>query len=189
MPYEIQKLLRAGRCGTLSRAHDLTTDRPCLVFDLNPTAELETLVEALRTQPHPRLPRIADVYREGATLVVVQDVVDGLPLQAEMKGGLGEKRKQTLAAQITELSRMPHPPGLRLLDVDRLVTTPFGSLRLADLGLDRVSDPAPPPLSRFLREVCPDVATAPDAWETTPGPGSLVSSVLSWCRQVGRAAR
>lgn len=99
--------------------------------------------ELMKQWDHPFLPRIVEVYEEGADLCIVMDYVEGRTLKSLLAehGVFGEKQVTEWAKQLAEVllylhSRQP-PVIYRDMKPENIMITREGYVKLIDFGVSR----------------------------------------------------
>jgi formylglycine-generating enzyme required for sulfatase activity len=121
--YRIDGPLGSGAMGSVFRAHDLRLDTACALkqvtlHGLPPEARREALdritaeARLLSRLAHQGLPRVHDVFSEGGRHYLVEDLVDGISLDAEVetrgRPGLHEQEVREIALAILDILEYLH---------------------------------------------------------------------------------
>jgi DNA-directed RNA polymerase subunit RPC12/RpoP len=145
--FELIERLGIGSFGTVWKARDMDLDRTVAVKiprrgQLEP-AEIEQFLREARTVAqlsHPNIVRVHEVGREGDTVFIVSDLVDGVPLSERLKDGhLSEREAAQLCRKVAEALHHAHQQGVihRDLKPQNIMLDGNGEPYLVDFGLAR----------------------------------------------------
>lgn len=148
--YRLEAVAGRGGMSTVWRAHDETLDRTWAVKEIGvgdgPQGDARREVarsEAMfvKSLDHPAIPRIVDVVREGGTLYLVMDFVDGETLADRLarEGRQDEEDVASWALQLCDVLEYLHrrdPPVVYLdLKPRNIMIAADGRIRLIDFGI------------------------------------------------------
>jgi serine/threonine protein kinase len=146
--YEIQHILGKGGMGTVYFAKHLSLKNYWAIkeISLNINQKVDLLAEpdALRKLKHPNLPSIIDIFQMGNNLYIVEDYIEGMPLNdlIAKNGALDEGMVIDIAIQICEVltylhAFKPKPIIYRDLKPANIIITPDGVAKLIDFGTSK----------------------------------------------------
>lgn len=150
-PYEVRDALGAGGMGEVYRAHDaqlgrdvaLKTLPQAFVADAERVARFEREARILATLNHPNIATLFGFERQGGTLALVMELVDGDTLgevlsRSRAQGhGLPAAEAAAIARQIVDALDAAHEKGIvhRDLKPANIKVTPDGVVKVLDFGL------------------------------------------------------
>jgi predicted transcriptional regulator YheO/tRNA A-37 threonylcarbamoyl transferase component Bud32 len=152
-PYEIQSAIGAGGMGEVYKARDTRLDRTVAIKVLPPEvrrhpdreARFEREAKAISQLTHPHICTLYDIGRDGDTMFLVMEHLDGAPLAARLeKGPLPLDQALRIGAQIAEALEVAHRQGIihRDLKPANVMLTKTGA-KLLDFGLAKLRSPGP----------------------------------------------
>jgi TolB-like protein/Tfp pilus assembly protein PilF len=155
-PYLLLEPLGEGRFGVVYRARDERTGR-IVALRVLPRAFLpddaarrrfRSAALALFRVHHPGIIDVLDVYHEGEVDAVASEYVEGETLAVILgRGRVSEATAARIASQVAEALAVGHERAVvhRHLNPRNVIVTRDGTARIADFGLPRSADDAPPP--------------------------------------------
>ncbi|MDR3120198.1 MAG: serine/threonine protein kinase [Clostridiales bacterium] len=150
--YKILKLLGSGGCGNVYLAENTRLrslwaikEIPC---DERSREQVELEIEVLKRVKHPALPRIVDVVREGGSIYLVEDYIEGDTVERILKAQTRVTEGTALAwgLEICDImiylhAQKPEPIIYRDLKPSNIILSPEGTIRLVDFGSARMYKP------------------------------------------------
>jgi eukaryotic-like serine/threonine-protein kinase len=146
--YEILGRLGAGGMGEVFRARDTRLGRSVAIKVMRPgevseSARLRFLQEAQAASAlnHPGIVTIHDIVREGETLCIVQELVEGETLATRIaRHPIPVDEALELMSQIVDALAVAHGRGIvhRDLKPENLMITPSGRVKILDFGLAKI---------------------------------------------------
>ena len=148
--------LGEGRFGVVYRARDERTGRivalrvlpPRFLPDPETRRRFRSAALTLFRVHHPYLVDVLDVFHEGEVDAVVSEYVEGETLATMVaRGRIPEVVAARIASQVAEGLAVGHENGAvhRHLNPRNVIITSDGTARIADFGLPRSANDAPPP--------------------------------------------
>jgi TolB-like protein/Flp pilus assembly protein TadD len=150
-PYEVVSLLGAGGMGEVYRARDPRLGRDVAIkvlpasFSADPDRlrRFEQEAQAAGALNHPNITAVYDIGQHDNAPYVVQELLEGETLRAELSGGRFPPRKAIdYALQITQGLAAAHDKGIvhRDLKPENLFVTKDGRVKILDFGLAKKTD-------------------------------------------------
>ncbi|HKD18935.1 MAG TPA: protein kinase [Thermoanaerobaculia bacterium] len=151
-PYEILSPLGAGGMGEVYRARDERLKRDVAIKvlpssysgDPDRLKRFELEAQAAGGLNHPNITAVYDVGQYEGAPYVVQELLEGETLRAELAGGrLGPRKALDYALQIAEGLAAAHEKGIvhRDLKPENLFVTREGRVKILDFGLAKLVHP------------------------------------------------
>jgi Tol biopolymer transport system component len=151
-PYEIVAPIGAGGMGEVYRARDPRLDRDVAVkvlpstfsVDADRTRRFEQEAKAAGALNHPNITAVYDVGQHDGSPYVVQELLEGETLRAELAGGrLSPRRAVDYAIEIAHGLAAAHEKGIvhRDLKPENLFVTSDGRVKILDFGLAKLVEP------------------------------------------------
>ena len=151
-PYEILGLLGAGGMGEVYRARDARLSREVAVKvlpssfsdDGDRVRRFEQEARAAGVLNHPNVTAVYDIGREGESLYVVSELLEGETLRSRLGGGaLAPRRATDYALQIAHGLAAAHEKGIvhRDLKPENIFVTKNGRVKILDFGLAKLTQP------------------------------------------------
>jgi eukaryotic-like serine/threonine-protein kinase len=148
-PYEIVSLLGAGGMGEVYRAKDPRLGREVAIKvlpasfsqDTDRLRRFEQEAKTAGSLNHPNITAVYDIGTHEGAPYVVQELLEGETLRAELAGGRLSPRKATeYAVQITRGLAAAHERGIVHRDVkpENLFVTKDGRIKILDFGLAKL---------------------------------------------------
>ncbi|MEP6994879.1 MAG: protein kinase [Acidobacteriota bacterium] len=148
-PYEILSLLGAGGMGEVYRARDPRLGRdvaikvlpPSFSADADRLRRFEQEAKAAGVLNHPNITTVYDIGTHDGAPYVVQELLEGETLRAELAGGRFSARKAIdYAQQIAQGLAAAHDKGIvhRDLKPENLFVTKDGRVKILDFGLAKL---------------------------------------------------
>jgi serine/threonine protein kinase/tetratricopeptide (TPR) repeat protein len=145
-PYEIITPLGAGGMGEVWRARDTRLGREVaikvlpdeLASDDHAVARLEREAKSIAALSHPNILSIHDIGRDGTTLYIVIELLDGSTLRSRIEASqLGVAQSVEWAMQIVNGLAAAHERGIvhRDLKPENIFVTRDGIVKILDFGL------------------------------------------------------
>jgi eukaryotic-like serine/threonine-protein kinase len=152
-PYEILSPIGAGGMGEVYRARDARLERdvaikvlPALLSaDADRTRRFEQEAKAAGALNHPNITAVYDVGQHDGAPYVVQELLEGETLRAELAGSrLSPRRAVHYAIEIARGLAAAHEKGIvhRDLKPENLFVTTDGRVKILDFGLAKLIEPA-----------------------------------------------
>ena len=149
-PYEILAPIGAGGMGEVYRAKDPRLGREVAIKvlpasfsqDADRLRRFEQEARAAGVLNHPNITAVYDIGEVGGAPYVVQELLDGETLRAELAGGAFSPRKAIeTATQIAEGLAAAHEKGIvhRDLKPENLFVTHDGRVKILDFGLAKLT--------------------------------------------------
>ncbi len=149
-PYEIQAPLGAGAMGEVYRGRDTRLGRGVAIkvlpvsfsLDADRLRRFELEARAASLLNHPNITVVFDIGTEGGAPYVVQELLEGETLRAELGGGrLTARRAVEYGLQIARGLAAAHEKGIvhRDLKPENVFVTKDGRVKILDFGLAKLT--------------------------------------------------
>ncbi|HOJ11384.1 MAG TPA: serine/threonine-protein kinase [Clostridiales bacterium] len=146
--YKLVKILGSGGMSTVYLAENINLGTYWAIKKIskNSNTSVDILVEPniLKKLNHPALPRIIDIMEDNEYLYIVQDFIEGNPLDKELRknGKFPLRNVVEWALQICDVliylhSFEPNPIIYRDMKPANIILTPWGEIKLVDFGIAR----------------------------------------------------
>jgi len=146
--FKLVKILGSGGMSTVYLAENINLGTFWAIKKIckNPGTGLDILIEPniLKKLNHPSLPRIIDIIEDDEYLYIVQDFIEGNPLDKELQkvGKFPIKTIIEWSLQICDVLTYlhefkPNPIIYRDMKPGNIILTPWGEIKLVDFGIAR----------------------------------------------------
>lgn len=146
--YKILEVIGTGGMSTVYLAKNVKLDTLWAIKEINknPNSTVDLLIEPniLKKLNHPALPRIFDIIEDENSIYIIEDYIEGIPLDKKLLrcGRLPEKIVIQWAIQICEVLIYLHtlkPSSIIYRDMkpSNIILTSEGKIKLIDFGIAR----------------------------------------------------
>jgi serine/threonine protein kinase len=183
--YRVGSLLNRGGMANIYRGWHLTLSIPIAIKEMMPPSnisphKLMELREQFRQEAallarleHPNLVDVLDFFRQGNSLYLIMDLVQGESLtdRIEREGALPQKQVLKLAYQLLDALQYCHEQGVIHRDVkpSNIIIQPDGHPILVDFGLVKLWDPDKPDTEPGLQGIGTPEYAPPEQYGMQPG--------------------
>ncbi|NSW90486.1 MAG: serine/threonine protein kinase [Firmicutes bacterium] len=146
--YRLVKILGKGGMSTVYLAENVNLGTFWAVKKIEKNTDIAKGLKVesgiLKKLNHPALPRIIDIIEDDENIYIIQDFIEGIPLDKELEkvGKFTEKKVIEWAKQICDVliylhSFKPNPIIYRDMKPSNIILTPWGDIKLVDFGIAR----------------------------------------------------
>lgn len=146
--YEVLSTIGKGGMGSVYLAKHKRLGTLWAIKEVNKSvgAQVDLLAEAniLKRLNHPALPRIIDIFEDEAAIFIVEDYIEGIPLnkKLEEQNAFPESQVRIWAGELCEAleylhRQVPNPIIYRDLKPSNIIIAPDEKLKIIDFGIAR----------------------------------------------------
>ena len=145
--FEVLRRIGAGGMGEVYLAEDSTLKRAVALKRVHPRlrsewAHLQRLLkeaEKVSALNHPNIAAIYDVLQDRGEVILVMEMVDGVPLRSKLGAPVESDEAVRIAMACAEALRAAHEKGIIHGDIkpENIMLTPSGGVKLLDFGVAR----------------------------------------------------
>jgi serine/threonine protein kinase len=144
--YRIIKTLGRGGMGTVYLAENIKLNTFWAIKEIGKNSKVDILVEPniLKKLNHSALPRIFDILENENSIYIIEDYIEGTPLDVELRrvGRFSEEKVVNWAIQICDVlvylhSQKPNPIIYRDMKPSNIILSDDGTIKLIDFGIAR----------------------------------------------------